>query len=307
MLDWCFLGERRFTQPFFENTLQEQIFHPFHNAFRRETTLEEAGEWAAKSPGIPPTAFVFHCSRCGSTLISRMLAALDRNVVLSEPPPIDQIVRSHFRHPEVTAARRVEWLRWMVSALGQPRAGAEDGLFIKFDAWDIAELPVIRRAFPDTPWIFLYRDPIEVMASHLRQPAGWTFQGTLHPAVLGMDWDEIRSLRGEEYLARILGRVCRFGLVHARAHAGLLVNYRQLPDFACSGLLRHCGRKYTDEELEAMRASTAQNAKDPLSTFTGDSESKRNTAADTTRDLVARWIEPVYRELESARENQPGF
>ena len=61
--------------------------------------------------------------------------------------------------------QRIEWLRGVVSALGQPRLGTEKHLFIKFDAWKVLDLPLIRRAFPAVPWIFLYRDPVEVLTS----------------------------------------------------------------------------------------------------------------------------------------------
>jgi len=302
MLDWCFLGEQRFTEPFFESTIQSLMLRPFHHVFRRETPLEEAGDWAAKSPGIPPSGFIFHSSRCGSTLVSRMLAAVDRNVVLSEPRPVDYILGAHFRHPEVTCEQRAEWFRWMVSALAQPRAGEEDGFFIKFDAWDIAELPIIRLAFPKTPWIFLYREPLEVFVSLWQKPAGWTFPGAVHPAVVGMAWDEIRSLRHNEYLARALGRIYRFGLVHSLGHAGQLVNYRQLPEYVCDGLLEYCGIRYSGCELDAMRSVTGQYAKSPGDRFTGDSRSKQEAAGDVARQLAASWIEPVYRELEAARQ-----
>jgi hypothetical protein len=56
----------------------------------------------------------------------------------------------------------------MVAALGQARAG-ETRLFLKLDCWHMRDLPLFRRAFPNTPWVFLYRDPVEVLVSH---PAG---------------------------------------------------------------------------------------------------------------------------------------
>ena len=41
---------------------------------------------AAAEPGIDPTGFIFHLARCGSTLVSQMLAALPEHIVLSEAP-----------------------------------------------------------------------------------------------------------------------------------------------------------------------------------------------------------------------------
>lgn len=305
MVDWCLLGEQRFTDPFFENTIQAHLEHPFHHAFRRQTSIDELRDWSQESPGLAPSGFIFHESRCGSTLICRMLAASPRNVVLSEPSPADAVLRSHFRQPGITREQRVEWFRWMVSALGQKRAGGEQRLFIKFDAWNLAELPVIRQAFPDTPWIFLYREPVEVLVSQVRQPAPWTFPGILHPAVVGMEMSASIALPHEEYCARILARVCRFGLAHHRTYGGKLVNYRELPEFVCSGLLPHFDVEYPAADLELMRSAALENAKRPNSPFEADSAAKRESASQSLRELAQQWIEPVYRELEAARVAAP--
>ena len=40
------------------------------------------------------------------------------------------------------------------------------------DALPSKQLPLFRAAFPKTPWIFIYRDPVEVMVSLLRKPSG---------------------------------------------------------------------------------------------------------------------------------------
>src|SRR5438034_6204511 len=93
--------------------------------------------------------------------ISRMLAAVSQNIVISEAGLIDSAIRPKSRSTSGTGEQRIEWLRWVVSALGQPRLGTEKHLFIKFDAWNVLDLPLIRRAFPAVSWIFLYRDPVE--------------------------------------------------------------------------------------------------------------------------------------------------
>ena len=59
------------------------------------SALEELNE---RSAGLAPSLFLFHVSRCGSTLISQMLAALPQNVVISEAGPMDAILRSHLRN-----------------------------------------------------------------------------------------------------------------------------------------------------------------------------------------------------------------
>ena len=82
LVDWCHLGDLRFADPFFEQTIERAMAHPFNLLFRRATSLAAMGEPA--QPELKPAGLIFHMSRCGSTLVSRMLAASPENMVLSE-------------------------------------------------------------------------------------------------------------------------------------------------------------------------------------------------------------------------------
>src|SRR5258708_4780469 len=92
MVDWCHLGTTLLTDPFFVETIEHSFRRPFNLVFRHQTPIEVLGEWQAVQPGLPPNGFIFHMSRCGSTLISQMLAALSQNVVISEAGPIDYVL-----------------------------------------------------------------------------------------------------------------------------------------------------------------------------------------------------------------------
>src|SRR5438445_5909861 len=159
-VDWCFLGEDTFTDPFFEQTIERCWRKPFNRLFAHETPIEVLLDRCAAQPGIAPTAFIFHGSRCGSTLLAQMAAALPRTVVISEAPPVDHILRAH-----ASEDARIGWLQALVSALGQPRKGDECHLFVKFDAWHVIDLALVQRAFPNVPCVFLYREPAAIIAS----------------------------------------------------------------------------------------------------------------------------------------------
>ena len=57
-----------------------------------------------------------------------------------------------------------------------------------------------RHAFPDTPCVFLYRDPVEVIVSHLGHRGDHMVPGTLPEDIIGISTDEIRPT-AEQYLA----------------------------------------------------------------------------------------------------------
>lgn len=220
-VDWCWFGDTPLHQPFFREAVDDALRLPFNQAFRRQTPLAVLGDWQVESPGLAPSAFIFHASRCGSTLISQMLARLDNHIVISEPPPLDALLRG-----DLPAALRRVAIEGLLSAYGQRRCGSEQRLVIKLDAWNIAELPLLRECFPETPWLFLYRDPLEIAVSHMRRPGMHMVPRMI--GVSGLD-DELPFDSREDYIARRLERLLSMGLAHCRELGGLAVNYRELP------------------------------------------------------------------------------
>ena len=301
MVDWGHLGNRRFTDPFFAQTVDACVRHPADILFRHHTPLEKLGEIAATLPSVRPTGFIFHMSRCGSTLISQMLAASPQNIVLSEPAPLDDILRGNFRHPGIPDEQRVQWLQWMVSVLGWQRNPAEKNLFIKFDCWHVMFLPLIQRAFPDVPWIFLYREPVEVMASAQKQLGGQMIPGVLQPALFGWDMAAISQMPVYEYAARVLAKLCEAALLQTQAGNGKLVNYRQLPTAIWPTLLEYWNLKFSAEAMAPMLSAAQLNAKNPVLPFEADSQAKRDSVSPEIRQLTQQWMEGVYQQLETQR------
>ncbi|QRY77347.1 sulfotransferase family protein [Pseudomonas sp. PDNC002] len=300
-LDWCWFGEQRLTRPFFHDDVEQALRLPFNLAFRRETGLAELFDWQRVSPGLAPSLLVFHASRCGSTLLAQMLAGLDSHLVLSEPGPLDSLLRSHYSH-EWEEGRQEAAVTAMLSALAQNAGPRAEHLVVKLDAWNLFELPLLRRCFPDTPWLFLYRDPLEIAASHLRMPGMQMIPGQLGPSPLNLA-DEPVAPR-EEYIARRLGRLLALAVEACQEHGGLAVAYEELPQ-VLGGRLRECLR-LTANQVELARAASERNAKRPTEAFVADSQDKRDSASPLLRDSIARWAEAPYRALEALRGLQVG-
>jgi hypothetical protein len=297
-VDWCYMGSTRFTHPFFEDTVSVQFRRPFSLLFRRKTPIDLLKDLYETSPGVPPTGFIFHMSRCGSTLVSQMLASLPANIVMSEPPVIDSVIRAEAAGDE----ERVNRLRWVVIALGQRRDGSEQNYFIKFDSWSTIDLALIRRAFPDVPWIFLYRDPVEVIVSQMRQRGAQMIPGFIGGFTV-FAGEDIFSMPPEVYCARLLAAFCRGALDFAGDKTGMFVNYTQLPT-AIDEIARHFGAGFTPDEIGQMLATTEFDAKSPRMFFEPDSEKKKNAASDAVHEAAAEWLDPLYRQLEEARMNR---
>ncbi|WP_313053745.1 sulfotransferase family protein [Pseudomonas lopnurensis] len=300
-IDWCWFGDRRLTHPFFQDDVETALRLPFNQALRQDTALHDLLDWQQTSPGLEPNVFIFHASRCGSTLLAQMLARLDDHVVLSEPPPLDQALRAHYRSGLHGEAQH-DAVRAMLSALGQRRAGSERRLAVKLDAWNIFELPLLRRCFPTTPWLFLYRDPLEIAVSHLQQPGMHMIAGMLGASPLNQVEDA--PAPRETFIARRLGRLLETAAHLCREHDGLALDYSELP-MALDGRLREWLGLDATQVTRALEAC-GRHAKRPAQAFTADGQRKRAEATSQLGAAIERWADAPYRELERLRLEQGG-
>jgi hypothetical protein len=303
-VDWCHMGKLRFTDPFFAGTIEEALRQPFNLLFRRQTPIESLCELERCEPGLPPTGFIFHMSRCGSTLAAQMLATLPQNIVISEAGPIDAILNAGFRNSAITDGQRISWLRALLSAFGRRRAPQEKNFFVKFDSWHTLDLALIQQAFPTVPWIFLYRDPVEVMLSHQNMPGSQMVPGALGARIGYSGGDIVGQMSMIEYGARVLARICNAAVQHRNGY-GLFVDYRQLPEALWLLLDSHFGVVPSEVEITRMRRVSEFDAKTPGLPFVRDEARKKREATESMLAMNAKWLAPVYEHLESLK--WPGF
>jgi len=296
VVEWCRFGTRRFTESFFESTVQKAMRDPFHLLFRHQTPLDTLLDWQRESPGMEPRGFIFHMSRCGSTLVSQMLAALPEHIVLSEPPPLEALLRTG-KHG-ATDDQRIAWLRAWMSAISQPRHG-EQRLYVKLDAWHIFDLPILRRAFPETPWIFLYRNPVEVMASVMKVRGMHLVQDLIDTNMPVIASPPGQRLPEAEYAARVLAAVLRAALEHLGPSGGRAIEYSRLPEAVITEIAPHFGLDLTAAQIEAMNARGPFNAKSPQLYFEPDTQSKQQEAGAEARALCAEHLDALYWQLRS--------
>ena len=297
-VDWANFCGLRFIDSFYSQTVGHALNNPARMIFRRETPIEFMDVLAREAPGIAPSGFIFHLSRCGSTLVSRMLAALSRNIVISEPPPLDQLLQL------ASGEASLGWLRGLLNIWSRPRNQGERRFYLKFDSWQVRELPLILQAFPDVPWIFLYRDPVEVMVSHRRAMGSQMVPLAIDPRRLGVDPVSIDAANLSEYCARVLARFCATALEFAGRGRGSVVNYTELPEAVTGPIARHFGEHFLPEEIAAMAEAAKMNAKSPMIVFAADSAEKQREADAEIRELVRKWLDEPYRRLEALRLKQ---
>ena len=294
-VDWARFGPEPLRGSFYELDIRRVLLLPFNRAFRYRAGLADLVARAETLESRAPDGFIFHMSRCGSTLVAQMLAALSDSIVIAEAPPIDAVLQFGRGGDDDEAARA---LRAMILAFGRRRSGRERRYVVKLDCWHTLALPAFRRAFPDVPWLFLYRDPVEVLVSQMRQRGMQMVPQFLPPGFYGIDPAAVSAL-DEDYCARVLAAVCRAALDHRRLGGGLCVNYRDLPGAVATTILPHFGLSCGDDELAAMWGRAVVHAKSPGVPFAPDAESKRRAATDAIRSAADRHLGEIYGRLEA--------
>jgi hypothetical protein len=274
-----------FSEPFFGDTLRAQPREDRRVCRTPYGRLADAGE------ALAPSVFIFHTSRCGSTLLAQMLAALPQCVVHSEPPVLDDFFSLFGAAPQADAAAL---LRRLVKALGQRRSSTETHYVVKLDCWHLRHLPLLRAAFPDTPFWFLYREPAAILASHRRQRGPQMVPNLVLPPEIGAGvdaWDL------EGYCAAVL----RHLFSEALAHAGQLrlLDYRQLPEVVWEELLMALGIAPSLEQLAALRARARFHAKAGARVFDGDPAPPPEAAPHLPQ--LMEMLAPLYAQLEARR------
>ena len=282
-VEWCWFDTLAFEEPAFVQTVERALRRPFSLLFRRETPIDAL---AGLEPGLPPSGFVLHGSRCGSTLVSGMLSAMPaRHLVLAEPPPVDQVLRM-----EAGEEEQVRRLRLVVSALGRPRNG-ERAYVLKLDAWSTCSLGTLRRAFPEVPWVFLFREPVEVLASHLRQRGAHMVPGAIDPGLFGFEPGEIERIPPEEYCARVLAAIYRSALEHR--DGGVFVDYRDLPGGVADRIAPAFGLVLDAADRATLDERAQLDSKNPQLLFAP----RPPEAPPALREAADRWVRPLYEEL----------
>jgi hypothetical protein len=298
-VDWAHFGAKPLRESFFEDSIRQALRRPFNRIFRYRMTFGDFVEHAAAAQSLRPSGFVFHMSRCGSTLVAQMLAALPQNIVVSEAAPIDAVVQLNRAWPELPAAQYGNHLTAMVAAFGRRRRGDERHYVIKLDSWHTLALPLFRRAFPSVPWVFLYRDPTEVLVSQMRQRGAQTVSEIVSPSLYGIDKPD--GMGSEEYCARVLNKICSAVVENDGKGSGLLVNYRELPGAFWTRILPHFGIECSASERDIMSLAARFDAKAPSFEFASDSEAKQREATELIRALAERHLGDIYRQLEDLR------
>ncbi|MEM6794335.1 MAG: cupin domain-containing protein [Acidobacteriota bacterium] len=253
-----------------------------------ERNLEESGE--------VPCGLIFHLSRTGSTALCRGLDCLDSLEVLQELPVINQTLVSSRGLPERTRRLR---LLGVVRALG---AALDRRFVLKLSSWNALHLEDFLAAFGQIPWVFMYREPVEVLVSLGRKSPGWALDRTRHHLLRIVGPEDGSDPGDGELFARVLSGISGQVLEHA-ARRPVLFPYQALDAESVAALARRFGCAVDGRDEAAIVRSLRFDSKSPDKNkpFASDSKAKRAVASQEQRALAHRWVRAAFQQLEEKR------
>jgi hypothetical protein len=298
---WLDFGEIAISDPFFYQTL-EKLTSANPPAKARTTDLKTLLEAAGDLPLVRPSGLIFHISRCGSTLIANALRTGDRVLVLSEALPICSffdpfIFEESCFLPDAWDTARTRLLETVATVYAHNAGKPGCKIIIKCYAINLLHIRMIRAIWPSVPCVISIRDPVEVMISNFRRPAGWVkWKGA--PRAFGWHEDEVRKIAIEEWCARGVGRLLSAAL-EAVDGSCKVIDYRNIEPIHLQKIADFFNVDIAASHSAVFGQVMATDAKDPQQKrrFEADREWKQGLATKSTREAAKLWAEGPYELL----------
>jgi hypothetical protein len=269
--------------------------------------------------------FVFHESRCGSTLVANLLASSypDHHRVYSEsPPPIMalQVCGENYEYCTIDIAASI--FRSVIYLMSRQQSiESEKTVFFKIQSIGSRSIRTFLNAFPSTPWIFVYRDSIHVMMSHLKyghRHANCIWAHRRPPSsVINIVFKynnstsksaattTVRNLVPEHYCAAHLASITESIITNYNPRTGIVINYANLIQQLHVSIFPnhfHIDLSSNSAAVERMNETASKYSKGRgmanTNSFTADNQQKEDMANDVVKQAVALYLQPSYIQLE---------
>jgi hypothetical protein len=302
VIEWMDLKAIEFTEPFFHQTIERARAAGTTNRLVTEFDVLLRAEKVFNS--LEPSGIIFHSSRCGSTLVANACRAVRGSIVIAEAPVLDKIICRFFTDANSEAKTLLYklFIKAAVAALGQRRSGNERRLFIKLGCTSTLQIAHLRSIWPKVPFVFLYRDPLEIVVSNVKTIPEWMcFDSNLETAAAigGVETSALSNMTHEEFCARALGRYFEEAARNREALT-LFVNYANLNFEKLVSVLSFMNAEPSQEEIDVIRTISVLYSKDSTQSrsFEADADSKRALASNAAIEMVNRWARDSFEALE---------
>lgn len=319
-LDWHLQKSNPSTVPMFRDLVAQSV-HCQRNSIKMDLRkmatkarlLDAAG--GTTTHALKLSGVVFHETRCGSTLVANLLAGFspETNRVYSESGPPVTALRMCDGVATCNAPAHDALVRDVFYMMGRSNNPREKHVFFKIQSVGVRSIDVFTRVFSQTPWLFVYRDGVEIVMSHLKskdQPDAVCLRSRNRPPAMLRDLvqaagKELKSLSSTEFCAAHLASLCQAALTeHTKnPERAKFVNYATLPEVMWESVLPgHFGIDVNSAEIERMTnvASVYSKGRGPKANreWESDSQKKQDKAWEQIRSAVELFVRGPFDKME---------
>ncbi len=274
-LHWSLRQSGRPDEPFFDDYIAKLNGTGLLAAIiKPQTSLQYLLDNACRFPTRNRVNFIFHQSRCGSTLLANFYARQKDCFVVSEAQLCTEIL--------LDGSLRQQQKACLLNACLSLFTDPHSHLVVKLNAWDIACFELLINTFAGAKSIFLTRDPIEILASHQKQ-AG------IHMARADDRIGTLLSLTDTQDLFQwqltCLKRIRDLMCSVSHNDAVWMLDYEALLTTHTASLLRYFALPCDDEN--GLIAQDKNDAKQPGKAFMPDSQKKQHMLTRQQKQQIA--------------------
>ncbi|MDE2845893.1 MAG: hypothetical protein OXO51_04220 [Gemmatimonadota bacterium] len=300
---WFDFGDMHLRETFLEISAEERLSQQA-DALTVVTDLDVLETPDLYADTLAPSGFIFHVGRCGSTLLAKVLSSLNRHIVIKEAEPVQQLLGVEFE--EVFKNTRPAYFRSLLNIYGHRRLPVQERFFVKFSSNHVKRLDMVRRLYPGVPWLFLYRNPYEIIPTFLEGPAWFirnknSAEGAFEAA---LPIEAVERMSDLAFSVQCELSTLRIAAENACDHC-LFVDYTQLKPENLRRILRFFGINVTGDEYDGMVEQFGFYSKSDGESvpFVPDSATKRDKVTDEIRKAIEEELWDLYQSLHQSERN----
>ncbi|MXY47758.1 MAG: hypothetical protein F4Y38_00520 [Gemmatimonadetes bacterium] len=302
-ISWLDFGDMHLRETFLEISAEERLSQ-HADALSVVTDLAVLETPDLYDDTLLPSGFIFHVGRCGSTLLAKVLSNLDRHIVIKEAEPVQQLLGVEY--DEIFREKRASYFQSLLNIYGHRRLPVHERFFVKFSSNHVKRLDMIRGLYPGVPWLFLYRNPYEIIPTSLDGPAWFirnknTAEGAFEAA---LPIEAIKRMSDLAFSVQVESSTLRIAVENTCDHC-LFVDYTQLRPENLPRILRFFGIEVTGEEYDSMIEQFGFYSKSDGETvpFVPDSAAKQDKVTDEIREAIKEELWALYQSLQNSERN----
>lgn len=247
----------------------------------------------ASDPSLQPSLMIFHMGRGGSTLLSQFFRADPSNLVLSEPGCIGgfhQILLSdHY-----SKQNKISLLRGLINSFSSVRVASEKRTVFKFSTVANYGLEYYLKAAPLCPYIFIHREPLEIILSYLKGP----------PMIMEHPFSDFGKKEVNQEFLQFLIRYL-IGLYESFERKmdkrAIVLNYNQLNAKNAKALYEIFGFEWTPQVEQSINKEMGLYSKDASRTVTFSGDQKPPHLMELIKSekvFIERELLPLYKKFQ---------